>query len=356
MRTSFRALAPEHRVVLVALLDAPPGPVSERELAAAVRRHAAMPLAQSPSELVDRLADHFVRRVPPASVAWVHPSWRDLLVEELSADASDRRHFLERCSLDGALLALSSFGGAAGERQLPLLVVDGDWDALGDRLHALLGMLDDHDQLRLLAALAAEEEAPLPPGRQAELSALAAGILGSLRRAWDAAPEPVGAGLLRAWFTVAARLPETQPPPALARAFLESAPELPLRWTTARDIDDLDAWLRLVEVLHEFAPAELEALGFAARYRDPLAELVEEADRIALGQEGHVAEVQLGLLLRRIGVIVPGLRSARRIGAALAEPEDPTATEWSLLRPLPTAAEANGRHFVERVLRDLQAP
>ena len=40
MAESYRALAPEHRALLVALVDQPPGPVGERELFATARRHA----------------------------------------------------------------------------------------------------------------------------------------------------------------------------------------------------------------------------------------------------------------------------------------------------------------------------
>ncbi|MGH2915734.1 MAG: hypothetical protein ACRDMX_12190 [Solirubrobacteraceae bacterium] len=61
MANSFQALADEHRDLLVALLDTPPGPVGERELAAAVRRHRDGPLSEPPAELIDRLADHFLR-------------------------------------------------------------------------------------------------------------------------------------------------------------------------------------------------------------------------------------------------------------------------------------------------------
>jgi len=61
MATSFATLAPEHRDLLIALLDTPPGPVSERELVAAVRRHHDGSLSKAPVELVDRLADHFLR-------------------------------------------------------------------------------------------------------------------------------------------------------------------------------------------------------------------------------------------------------------------------------------------------------
>jgi len=60
MATSFGALGDEHRDVLVALLDTPPGPVPERELVSALRRHHGL-LSRPPVDLVDRLADHFLR-------------------------------------------------------------------------------------------------------------------------------------------------------------------------------------------------------------------------------------------------------------------------------------------------------
>src|SRR5262249_57368085 len=61
MATSYAALAEEHRELLLAMLDAPPGPVAERDLAAALRRHASAGLSHAPVDLVDRLTDHFVR-------------------------------------------------------------------------------------------------------------------------------------------------------------------------------------------------------------------------------------------------------------------------------------------------------
>lgn len=61
MEASFETLGTEHRDLLVALLDTPPGPVPERELAAALRRHHDGSLSHPPAELVDRLADHFLR-------------------------------------------------------------------------------------------------------------------------------------------------------------------------------------------------------------------------------------------------------------------------------------------------------
>jgi hypothetical protein len=61
MAASYTALGAEHRELLVAMLDAPPGPVTERDLAAALRRHATSGLPKAPADLVDGLADHFLR-------------------------------------------------------------------------------------------------------------------------------------------------------------------------------------------------------------------------------------------------------------------------------------------------------
>ncbi len=61
MAASFAALEPEHRELLLAMLDSPPGPVAERDLAAALRRHASSGLPKAPADLVDRLTDHFLR-------------------------------------------------------------------------------------------------------------------------------------------------------------------------------------------------------------------------------------------------------------------------------------------------------
>ena len=74
-------------------------------------------------------------------VEWVHPSWRDLVIESLAADGEARRHFLPRCGVDGVAIALSWGGGASGERERPLLRCDADWDALGDGLYSPLPRL-----------------------------------------------------------------------------------------------------------------------------------------------------------------------------------------------------------------------
>ena len=61
MAASYRALEREHHELLLAMLDSPPGPVAERDLASALRRHVEAGCPKAPADLVDRLADHFLR-------------------------------------------------------------------------------------------------------------------------------------------------------------------------------------------------------------------------------------------------------------------------------------------------------
>jgi hypothetical protein len=51
-------------------------------------------------------------------VEWLHPSWRDLVIEHLAGDADARARLLTGCSGHGVLLALSFGGGEHGDREL----------------------------------------------------------------------------------------------------------------------------------------------------------------------------------------------------------------------------------------------
>lgn len=81
------------------------------------------------------------------------------------------------------ILALSQEGGTAGERSLPLLIDDGDWDTLGGRIGELLKELEDQDVARLLLALADTLRTPLEPARHAEAESLTGHVVGATRRA-----------------------------------------------------------------------------------------------------------------------------------------------------------------------------
>jgi hypothetical protein len=206
-------------------------------------------------------------------VAWVHPSWRDLVIDRLADDAAARREFLAACGVEGALLALSTGGGRAGERVLPLLREDADWDALCGGLHALARDADDPCLVRLLGALATALAARAGADRRGELAALARTMLEDVRARWNAGHRPLTLPALEAWYEAAQWLAPPPRAPDVAPTWFEllPAPDLP-------DVDDMARaadWLALVELLGRYDPTTLLRLGGAKRMQtvaDALAE------------------------------------------------------------------------------------
>jgi hypothetical protein len=346
MTASFRALPPEHRALLVALLDAPPGPVPERELTAAARRHADGGLRRSPAELVDRLADHFVRVVETDSVVWVHPSWRDLVIDELAHTGDERRRFLTRCGLDGLLLALSTGGGAAGERRFPLLIDDADWDALTERLHTVIAALDDHDLFRLLATLR-EATATGEP----EVKAVTETVLAAMRRTWDDAGSPIPVGLLATWLELAERT-GAEMVPRLAPTWIDLVPTESIDMGLRDDVRRLDDWIALVEILRNRFQQPLSSFGYPDAQVAAIEAAVVSARRLAFTDVGDDVRTAVASVLRKLWRVAPvEVRDAIE-ALERAEPSDVDWWEPHLPRVRPRTRPE--RTIVARILDDLR--
>ena len=303
MRNSFRALEDEHRELLTALLDAPAGLIDERELVATVRRHHAGGLRRPPGELIDRLTDHFLR-VTPLGIGWVHPSWRDLVIGELAEQPGARRRFLSASGIYGVLLALSRSGGAGGERSLPLLIDDRDWDTLGDRVSELVPELEDHDLGRLLIALGDALSDWLEPDQRAEMESITAYVLGASARSWRKHVRPAPVFLLDAWYAANAMLPEPAEPPPVRVTWSELQPSraLLVGGLTSRDLQELDDWLTLAQILAARDPDALKRLGFYESAQQVLlAHLALELGEVEDPELAGLAEN----LLRRIRELSP---------------------------------------------------
>jgi hypothetical protein len=275
-------------------------------------------------------------------IAWVHPSWRDLVIERLAADPVARREFLGACGIEGALLALSVGGGHAGERALPLLRGDDDWDALADSLHELLREADDPGLVRLLAALGAAADAELDGARRNELEALARSCLEQVRGRWDDGHRPLALTPLEAWFDAAGRLRDPPRPPQVAPTWIELLPggDLADPLEAARAAD----WLGLTELLAQHAPDKLRALGFPERQRERIAALVTEAAQRMWVTEDNAA---LRAILARAARLVPDLT------VSVDAPAPPLPTSAELPEPSEATAAFEEQMLVDRVLRDL---
>ncbi len=355
MATSFQTLEAEHKDLLIAMLDATPGAVPERELVEALRRHHDGALRKPPVELLDRLGDHFLRAAR-MGIEWVHPSWRDLVIEHLATDDGTRLRFLSRCCVHGAALALSVAGGRDGQRRLPLLVNDADWDALTDRIHVLVADLDGPDLSALLSGIHEAIGRTERDRTRDELLALARAVLSRLVSIWDGGKVPVPLSALGGWFALASSLPPEPTPPSppdLTRTWAELfpavTPDLADRASTERFAD----WLALADLLRQNRPAELGRLQFndaSEAIGDFLTDVDHDPETIHPAAYEHVTSA-----LRRIQTLTPAveLRSmnlasrlehaAREQAATIHHREPPTGREYAGRR----------RFDVGRVLEDL---
>ena len=139
MRVSFRNLPTPHRWLLYALLESDRLSVSALSDHGLQKRYEELcpPSSHKPFTRVrDELTEGFVRKTAVhfgTSIDWIHPSCRDLAIDELSERVRDRQRLLKKCSVAGIALASSVGGGANGQRILPLLQTEDDWHCFQQR-------------------------------------------------------------------------------------------------------------------------------------------------------------------------------------------------------------------------------
>jgi hypothetical protein len=293
----------------------------------------------------------------------VHPSWRDLVIEELSHDIGARQGFLRACAADGAALALSHAGGTAGERALPLLATDSDWDVLGDRLHELMRELEDQDLARVLLALAEALAVVNDRAQHPEAQSLATYLLRTTAQTWAQQRRPLSVFLLDAWYSLNAYAVKQATPPPLAATWAELRPGSQLLQNAdGSELARADEWLALAQLIRERDPGALDTLGFYYLPDQVLLEgLIVTLTGVAVDDEQlrPVAES----ILSRVEELVPSLAASARSAIEIGQlAEGGARNRWWVPEDLPAppsteTVAASTRDFqpadVYRVLNDL---
>jgi hypothetical protein len=157
---------------------------------------------------------------------WVHPSWRDLVIEHLVQRPGSRERFLSRCGIAGLELALSSAGGREGERSQPLLQTPEDWGTLRRRALELIGGGGQPAHHRLLSTLRSLLfTAGGEPG-DGEVHRLAREVLPAVTAAWNAAGEPLRPDSLRLFYDVSVMVRPLAAGPSLEATWEQHEPML----------------------------------------------------------------------------------------------------------------------------------
>ena len=83
----------------------------------------------------------------------MHPSYRDLIIDELANSNPARVRFLQQMSISGIKLAISDTGGAIGERTLPLLKDNASWELFKTRCLEVASNASWYERFQLLTTL-----------------------------------------------------------------------------------------------------------------------------------------------------------------------------------------------------------
>ncbi len=319
MRKSFHALPLPHKWMLLSLLES--GRYCTTEDLLLMYREQYGDAGVKPSEILDEVTEAFiaVKGTTQRYVEWIHPSYRDLVIEQLRDGGSLKSEFLNRMNIAGIKLALSDTGGSAGRLRFPLISCAKDWNTLQRRTLETVRISDVEDCTALFAVLVAALDGSRAQDESALLTILK-GTCRVIREKWDADHIVLDAAAISAYATASER---TSP--------MEPMPQLETTWQSAlqslrRQVEDvesdfifqysgLDEFLSLVEEIKKSEPRLFRRVNFPETLDGDIEALLARIDQ-ALKDRPYYSEkdeydseadASLGLAksLKRLQEIVP---------------------------------------------------
>lgn len=186
------------------------------------------------------------------SIDWVHPSVRDVAIDYLMGHDAERRRFLQTASPAGIVMALSSAGGSAGERSMPLLRDSRDWTCLESRVRKLMSVEATKGQLALMRGLLPPllDLTPLDPTVRDRLTTLAAAALEVAIESWDRSGEVLSRQALGSFFELSSAGGRASGSPRLSRTWASwCRGAVDADWSDAAEAEVVVEWLKVIGLL-----------------------------------------------------------------------------------------------------------
>jgi hypothetical protein len=282
-------------------------------------------------------------------IQWIHPSYRDLVVEQLSSDATLRARFLHSMDLEGLKLAVSQAGGKSGDRRLPLLVTDKDWDILAARTLELLNKLTVPQSISLLTVLRSAT-VDLKGSDRTQLVGVLESCCREIRKKLDITAHPIRESHLRELFDATILIdplpvmPKLGPTWKSATAAMRTTITKSNTGSYAVDAEVLHEWAKLAQLLSQNEPRFMRQVNFPDAFTGDMSQLLVIAQREAKIEEDFedsercLAEANrvstLEEALKILGSLLP--RSADKIlelRSLLSSLEDQLRQQYRDLQP-----------------------
>jgi hypothetical protein len=286
MRKSYRQLDDEQRAVLVAMLDSERSPsIDDLERARNRFQVSRRPIQEAISLLKEGFLQESAHPWTGAQtedrVDWIHPSYRDLVIEELERDALASEHFLRNCSWVGLQLTLSIAGGDKGQRRYPLMTTDKAWSVLEERLIARLKDTTSEYQIReILQAVRGSLEGTLATGDvRNRIALIIKGCCDTLRIRLDSGQVQLNERTLKEYYDLAMSITPPPPMPDMYRIWSEVQKKLESMLDNAENEalteDVLSRWIEVIQILLKSDRRLLLQDGFPEKYDDLILKLCE---------------------------------------------------------------------------------
>jgi hypothetical protein len=269
MRKSFQKLTVDHQLILVALLDAGYLPTDE----SLYEKFVGLAGGSRPAfdvHLDDLIGTFIKRRVlhPTATaevLSWIHPSYRDLIIDELVQRPELRQTFVLNASPQGVALAVSESGGGEGRREFPLLGDTESVETLIERCRQLAVTADQDDALATLETLRSAIKGGRAPAAVARrLPEAATEVARLIVQRWCGDDSVLDGRELIAYFKlvdVVADIP--LPPVEGVWAWLCEVVEYEIESGEMSSLELVERWSKLRDVIDQHYPgfAETEKFG-----------------------------------------------------------------------------------------------
>jgi hypothetical protein len=319
MRKSFRALSPGHKWLLISMLEAGFWPQTDvmRESYKSYRPDGE---TRDFDELLEELSESFIKPIADGrSLDWTHPSYRDLIIEEMTFDVGLKKRFLEKMSLNGIQLAISDTGGARGDRKLPVMDLPESWQLLRQRCVELASQQASGCVADLLDSLASAAQHANGEIRS-KIVEIIASASDAVKQRWDVGQLAFGALELRSYFDSTLLVAPLPASPKLENAWLSAealaAKEIEgaQRSGYLTELDSLKEWVDLTVVIHNNEPRFLLQREFPSNYTEMFGSLMEVAKTELDTEPIHDDSDELASFAEHLGSLADMLSDLSELG------------------------------------------
>jgi hypothetical protein len=280
MRKTFQKLPTGHKWVLISLFES--GGRSQSQVVERIWRIRNSEQNQRFDIILDELREAFLT-LTAGYLDWIHPSYRDLVIEELAADDTLRQRVLSSVTISGLKVAVSDTSGPRGEDKYPLIRSSSDWALLKEGCVRLIEKASPTLAADALKVVTSAAQSATEPSVRKELSEIIYSVCEATRTHWDASETVFTANQIVTFCQSSLLANQLPALPRFERSWA-TAEESVLRNLSECDKDgtvdcgSLHEWTQLALVIFQNDPRFLRHRKFPEKYQDAINRILAIAD------------------------------------------------------------------------------